>query len=274
LGGTPWENRSSPGYINFSVTSGWPHCYPSGVQRVCPRIALGADRRTASNTPRADHHCLASDPPARLPRAEQARLCLTASHVDCPLYRASLTLPERLAGNGPVLADYVPTRFVVQHDAVPRGIAFAAGRERRDRGKWITGAALLLFLSVPVASGAAASLAGLFSASRVAGPVEVSATPSPAPPTPRVPSPTPSPMPVASPSPSATPSASPTPEPTPEPTPTPQAVLTYVVRPGDTLHGIAAVHGTTVAALVAANGLASADVIVVEQRLVIPQTGG
>jgi LysM repeat protein len=45
---------------------------------------------------------------------------------------------------------------------------------------------------------------------------------------------------------------------------------TYVVQPGDTLVSIAARHGTTVAALMAANGLANANFIYVGQRLVIP----
>lgn len=49
---------------------------------------------------------------------------------------------------------------------------------------------------------------------------------------------------------------------------------TYTVRPGDTLSAIAARYGTTVSALVAANGLANANTIYVGQRLVIPGGGG
>lgn len=48
----------------------------------------------------------------------------------------------------------------------------------------------------------------------------------------------------------------------------------YVVQPGDTLSAIAARHGTTVGAIVQANGLQSANVIYVGQRLTIPAGGG
>ena len=46
-----------------------------------------------------------------------------------------------------------------------------------------------------------------------------------------------------------------------------RAADSYTVQPGDTLSGIADRHGTTVAALVDANGLADADQIEVGQRL-------
>ena len=45
------------------------------------------------------------------------------------------------------------------------------------------------------------------------------------------------------------------------------------VAPGDTLSGIAARHGTTVAALARANGIANPDVIRAGQRLLIPAGG-
>jgi LysM repeat protein len=45
---------------------------------------------------------------------------------------------------------------------------------------------------------------------------------------------------------------------------------TYTVKSGDTLARIARAHGVTVASIVAANGLASADHIVVGQKLIIP----
>lgn len=48
----------------------------------------------------------------------------------------------------------------------------------------------------------------------------------------------------------------------------------YIVRPGDTLSGIAAQLNTTVAALAQLNGIANINRISVGQRLVIPSTGG
>ncbi len=49
---------------------------------------------------------------------------------------------------------------------------------------------------------------------------------------------------------------------------------TYTVRPGDTLSAIAARHGTTVRALVAANGLANPNILYAGQRLILPGGSG
>ncbi len=49
---------------------------------------------------------------------------------------------------------------------------------------------------------------------------------------------------------------------------------TYTVRRGDTLAAIAARHGTTVSALVQANGLANANYIYAGQRLIVPGSSG
>ena len=48
------------------------------------------------------------------------------------------------------------------------------------------------------------------------------------------------------------------------------AQITYVVRPGDTLYAIAQAHGTTVEAIVAANGIADPAQIAAGQKLIIP----
>jgi LysM repeat protein len=60
----------------------------------------------------------------------------------------------------------------------------------------------------------------------------------------------------------------PTPTPTPTPTSQPQPTI-YVVRQGDTLYSIARRHGTTVQAIMAANGLTNHN-IYVGQQLYIP----
>ena len=61
--------------------------------------------------------------------------------------------------------------------------------------------------------------------------------------------------------------------------PPPQAATgtsyeTYTVQPGDTLGRIAATYGTTVDAIVQANGLADPNLISVGQQLIIPVPGG
>lgn len=55
--------------------------------------------------------------------------------------------------------------------------------------------------------------------------------------------------------------------------PTPAPVVTYIVRPGDTLFGIALRFNTTVGALQRANNIPNPDLIFVGQRLVIPPSG-
>ncbi|MFN8483462.1 MAG: LysM peptidoglycan-binding domain-containing protein [Anaerolineae bacterium] len=81
----------------------------------------------------------------------------------------------------------------------------------------------------------------------------------------------------------ATPSPEPTGGPGPEPSPTTAPppggggtgpTCTYVVRPGDTVSSIALRFGTTVNAIVSANGLADPDHIKVGQTLVIPNCSG
>lgn len=65
----------------------------------------------------------------------------------------------------------------------------------------------------------------------------------------------------------------PTPAPKPQPAPTPNPSMTYTVQSGDTLSGIAAKYGTTVAALVRLNGIANPDLIHVGAVLKITGNG-
>ena len=59
-------------------------------------------------------------------------------------------------------------------------------------------------------------------------------------------------------------------EPAPDPTPQPQPTITYRIRPGDTLGGIAARYGTTVATLAQLNGIADPNRIYAGQVIRIP----
>lgn len=54
----------------------------------------------------------------------------------------------------------------------------------------------------------------------------------------------------------------------------PRSVRTYTVRSGDTLGGIAARHGTSVAAIARANGIRNANLIYPGQKLRIGSSGG
>ena len=125
---------------------------------------------------------------------------------------------------------------------------------------WLTAAAI-------GGAGALAGLSGAETPSPSASPTPA-ATPSivPAPSLPPTPLPTvaPTPTPVVTPAPTPAPLATPTPAPTPVP------VRIYVVQQGDTLSAIAATFGVGVQSIVQANNLASADDIVIGQRLIIP----
>lgn len=79
------------------------------------------------------------------------------------------------------------------------------------------------------------------------------------------PTPTPQPTPTPTPTPTITPSPTPTPTPIP-----PGTIVEHTVAAGETLLFIADIYNTTVAGIVAENGLASADAIFAGQVLRVP----
>ncbi len=114
----------------------------------------------------------------------------------------------------------------------------------------VLGVLIVLAIGAGIGFGAATLVPGLTDAS----PPAVTLPP----PTER---PTPPPVPTPRPSPSSSPSPSPVPSPTP---------LVHTVKRGENLTQIAARYDTTVAAIVAANGLKNANLIEIGQKLVIP----
>ena len=71
--------------------------------------------------------------------------------------------------------------------------------------------------------------------------------------------------------PAATATSTPTVSPEPQPTATPTVgTITHTVQRGDNLTGLAKRYGTTIKAIVKANGLANPDVIYIGQKLIVP----
>ena len=97
-------------------------------------------------------------------------------------------------------------------------------------------------------------------------------TPTPRPSATRTPAPTSTPAPTTTPSPAATATDAPTSAPTPPPSQTPSGAPTpfiYTIKAGDNLYNIALEYNTSVAAIMAVNGLQS-NQLRVGQQLIIP----
>lgn len=250
-----------------------------GVDRVCPLLALTADRRTVVDGVDAAHACHALDEPMPLERQLQAQLCLTPRHDRCERYLQHVARRGGTPGRASIADGLVSTRLVLAPEPAWRGIAGRARRGRSGRAVAIGGAVLAASAAgTALASDAFTGGLSVFdavapSASPSASPSPPAATPSTAPSSAASPSPVASsiPTPAVTPSSSATvvPTAAPTPSP-PSPTPPPAVAQTYVVQEGDTLAVIAQQFGVSVAALQAANGIDDPDEIIIGTSLVIP----
>lgn len=254
---------------------------------ICPYLrAEGGNWRSARAS--REHRCTALAPPTVLALDKQRRLCLVAEHTGCPTYLAARaghvaepspirsgpddrgelggTDDRDLAGRDRAGQDQVRSveatrwRFTRPAPAVLDGSGGPSRFSAVVGGRAVQGALVAVLLVA-----FAAIAASRFSAPGGAA----SASPSPAPSSTATPAPTP--VPTGTPSPPPTISPTPTPTATPEPTPTPEpSVATYVVQSGDTLSGIAARFGTTVAVLAELNGIAEPSKIRVGQVLILP----
>jgi LysM repeat protein len=235
------------------------------MDRVCPLLALAADRRTAVDGVDGGHRCHALEPPAALERDRQSRLCLTPAHQRCERYLAYLGRGGSPQPGGVAIADGLrSTRMLLTPEPAWRGMA---GRARgSSRGLAMAGAVLVVGgTGAAIVAASVVAPDGLAAASATPRPSDSpTATPDPtAPP----PSATPATLPTATPAPTAPPA---TPAPTAAPTPAPTPLRTHVVQAGDTLALIAQQFGVSVSALQAANGIADPDEIVIGDVLVIP----
>jgi LysM repeat protein len=233
------------------------------LPRGCPFL-LAETGGWRLNTPSRDHRCAAVVPPAALSLEKQARLCLTAAHLSCATYTASMSargsrIGTRVTGR--------TTRWALARTTTV--IEDAGGLRSQllglvlDRGRWPAIPAVILVVTLVVL--AISGLQGVGTAPvATASPTPPAATSAP---TVR-PTAKPTAAPTATPT-SPPPSAAPSPTPvkTAKPTPTFQ---TYRVKSGDTLSGIANHFGTTSFAIAALNNIAVDSILSVGQILKIP----
>jgi LysM repeat protein len=216
------------------------------VDDLCPYL-VSKSGSWRSATANRSHRCAAVDPPGFLTTDKQRRLCLTADHAHCVMFRAAR------ASRAAMLAPGLDPAVVAAADAARRPIGRTTAivlehpRLSAPVARWpidraisqvaLVGLMILAFAAVAVARmSAPAGETALASPTAIASPT---ASPTPRP-TPR---PTPSPSASAPPSPSA---AAATPQP---------SFRTYKVKKGDTLIGIAATFRTTVRAIQDLNGM-------------------
>lgn len=230
---------------------------------VCPfLISESGDWRLA--VPAREHRCAAFTPMTSLALEKQTRLCLTADHLGCATYLASLAARETRVGSPQAperagrWAIATVTPFIEDAGGVrARILAFAS-----DRRTWPAVPAVVLvatLLALGLANGGTGQPATAFA----------TASPEPATsngPTATLAPPTSSPTPIGSPSPTSEPTAAPSVG----PTPAPAYSTTYKVKSGDTLSAIATKFHTTVAAIKTLNGITNAARLHIGQILKIP----
>ena len=224
------------------------------VSGICPYLtASGGSWRMS--TPSRDHRCSAVDPPASQSTDKQRRHCLSADHVECPIFRAARDARTALlaAGADPALVEASDLRRRPLARTAPVLLEAPRLVDQAVRLQFERGPGQIALIGLMVVAFAIVALTRL---SVGGAPVSPSVEPSQQI---AVASPTAPPPPTVVPSSSASAPAS--------VAPTPRA--TYTVRKGDTLATIAKKYATTAAKIKAYNGLTTVT-LKVGQVLKIP----
>ena len=259
----------------------------AAVLNVCP-LLQSPDGAWRSAYASRDHRCWAITPAAQLTLDKQRQLCLTPAHAGCATFTATAGgWSDSASGVDPpragdsLLWPAVRSTPLALEPSRGRAGSLPATSGRAGGQTLLVALMVLAFLVLVIARTAAPSAQGPLSTQSlpVGAAVGTGAPGSPASPaltstapastTPASPTPVTSTPPASSPppSPSPTPAAS---NATPVPTVTPPGARHYTVQRGDTLSGIAARFGTTVAAIRKANGITDPRVIRVGKVLTIP----
>lgn len=236
--------------------------------RGCPfLLAEGGGWRL--DIPSRDHRCAAVSPPAALSLEKQARLCLTAAHVDCATFLASQEARGTRIGTPAAVRT---TRWGLARTTTI--IEDAGGLRARalglllDRRRWPAVPAVILVTTLVVLAFSGLRGGGVTPVA-TASPSRALATAAPSLATDGTPNVTAAP----SSAPSQAPTTAPTPKPSKTPTPTTgptETFRTYRVQSGDTLSGIAGQYGTTSRAIANLNGFSVSTTLHIGQILKIP----
>ena len=251
----------------------------AAVSNVCP-LLQSHDGAWRSADASRDHRCWAITPAAQLTLDKQRQLCLTPAYAGCATFTAAAGgwVDSAPGVHAPRAADSLLWPAV---RATPLALEPLRGRtgslpvtSGRAGGQALLVALMVLaFLVLVIARTTAPSTQGPLASTGLPGGVAVSTGgPASVAPTGTAPS---SPTPTMSTAPASSPPPSPSPTPpvskaTPVPTAAPSGARHYTVQRGDTLSGIAARFGTTVAAIRKANGITDPRVIRVGRVLIIP----
>lgn len=216
------------------------------------------------SVPDREHRCSAFAPATSLAPSKQARLCLTAAHAGCATFVASTSARQARVGGGG-LQDHAGRWGITRTTPVIEevgGLRATLGALIADRRTWPAIPAVLL-ATLALALGLSGTW-GDGPVTSIASPTHRAAASGSVIPTTRA-TEAPSAVLSAAPSPAATTSPTVAPSATPSP-----AFITYRVKSGDTLSGIASQFHTTSAAIAQLNGITVTTVLHIGQVLKIP----